>query len=135
MRTKFLLLFINLFLISISFVNFVSAQSSMIYHDPDSEFKKGIELFSKQKYVAAQKHFNNISLHKDENYSNTKTDAEYYSALCAIELFNSDAEYLINKFIEEHPESPRVKIAYFQMGKFHYRKKDYQHPVQKLNHH
>ena len=126
MRTKFLLLFINLFLISISFVNFVSAQSSMIYHDPDSEFKKGIELFSKQKYVAAQKHFNNISLHKDENYSNTKTDAEYYSALCAIELFNSDAEYLINKFIEEHPESPRVKIAYFQMGKFHYRKKDYQ---------
>ncbi len=125
MKTKHLLFSINLFFILISLANSVSAQNSLIYHDPNSEFKNGVELFNKQKYVAAQKHFNNISLRNGENYSNIKTDAEYYSALCAIELFNSDAEYLITKFIEEHPESPRVKTAYFQMGKFQYRKKDY----------
>ena len=129
MKTKHLFLFINLFLILISFADFTYAQNSIIYQSPNSEFNTGVELFNKQKYVAAQKHFNNITLNKGENYSNIKTDAQYYSALCAIELFNSDAEYLINKFIEEHPESPRVKTAYFQMGKFQYRKKDYQQSI------
>jgi hypothetical protein len=31
--------------------------------------------------------------------------AEYYAALCAIELFNDDAEYRMIKFVDNNPKA------------------------------
>ncbi|MCK4661506.1 MAG: tetratricopeptide repeat protein [Bacteroidales bacterium] len=122
-------IFIGLAFLFLIFIDNTYSQKSIVFHDPDLTFKKGYELFNKQKYGAAQKYFNETVEYYRNSYSDVKTDAEYYSAICAIELFNKDAEYLISTFITKHPESPRVRTAYFQMGKFQYRKKEYQEAI------
>lgn len=106
-----------------------SAQKSMVFTDPDLEYKTGLELFDKMKYGVAQKHFQNaIEAYGDLNIE-YKANAEYYSALCAIELYNEDAEYKISTFIAEHPENSKVNAAYFHMGKFQYRQNKYSNAV------
>jgi tetratricopeptide (TPR) repeat protein len=99
-----------------------SAQQSQIYKDADADFKTGTELFQKEKYNAAQKSFvKTIESHRDPQ-SLVRIDAEYYKAICAIELFNKDGEFYLKQFIKDHPESPKVKSAYFYLGQYNYRK-------------
>lgn len=98
------------------------AQQSQIYRDADADFKTGIELFQKEKYSAAQKSFiKTIENHRDPQ-SLVRIDAEYYKAICAIELFNKDGEFYLKQFVKDHPESPKVKSAYFYLGQYNYRK-------------
>ncbi len=98
------------------------AQQSQVYKDADVDFKTGVELFQKEKYNAAQKSFVKvIETHRDPQ-SLVRIDAEYYKAICAIELFNKDGEWYLKQFVKEHPESPKVKSAYLYLGKYNYRK-------------
>lgn len=107
----------------------VPAQKTVHALHEDSEFKTGIELFQKEKYGAAQKSFIKvIETHKDPQ-SLVRIDAEYYNAICAIELFNKDGELYLKDFIVAHPESPKVKTAYFYLGKYNYRKKKYRDAI------
>jgi TolA-binding protein len=130
-QMKYIKLFIISALLMMCYESF--SQKSMIYTDPDLEYKTGLELFEKQKFGVAQKHFQNAI----ESYGGLnvefKANAEYYTALCAIELFNKDAEYLISKFIAEHPENSKVNAAYFHMGTFQYRQKQYHQAIKWLN--
>jgi TolA-binding protein len=103
----------------------VFGQKTSIYVHEDAEFKTAIELFRKEKYGSAQKSFNKLIESKTDVTSLIRIDAEYYSALCAIELFNKDGEYYLKLFIKNHPESPKVKAAYFHLGRYNYRKKKY----------
>lgn len=106
-------------------VPIVFAQKTTVLIHEDAEFKTAVELFQKEKYGAAQKSFTKvIATHRDAN-SLVRTDAEYYNAICAIELFNKDGEYYLKKFIRNHPESPKVKNACFYLGKYNYIKKKY----------
>ena len=88
-----------------------------------NDFATALNLYETQNYVCAQEKFNTIM--NSDIRSEIKVDAEFYAAICAIELFNKDAEYLITKFIENHPESGKVKLAYFQMGRYLYRTKKF----------
>ncbi|MBI4946570.1 MAG: tetratricopeptide repeat protein [Bacteroidetes bacterium] len=111
-----------LFLICIA----VFSQQTAIYTHPDADFKSALELFQKQKFGSAQKQFSRISnRYQNEPNNLVRVDAEYYAALCALELFNKDAELLLKSFIADHPEGPRVQAVYFHLGKYNYRKKQY----------
>ena len=103
----------------------VSAQKTQIYLDEDYDYRIGVDLFNKQHYSQAQQFFERVVAHYGNEFSDIKADAEYYAALCALELFNSDAEYRIGKFINEYPESPRTRVAYFEMGRYQYRANHY----------
>ena len=107
----------------------VLAQKTVIYTNGDLEFKTGIELFQKEKYGAAQKSFSKVIESTNDAQSLMRIDAEYYNSICAIELFNKDGEIYLKKFIKDHPESPKVKSAYFYLGKYNYRKKKYKEAV------
>lgn len=123
-KLKGIVLLVGLFF-SIS----VFAQKTVHATHEDSEFKTGIELFQKEKFGAAQKSFVKIiESHKDPQ-SLIRIDAEYYNAICAIELFNKDGELYLKEFIKDHPESPKVKTAYFYLGKYNYRKKKYRDAI------
>ena len=102
----------------------LSQQSSVFIHE-NAEFKKAIELFQKEKYGAAQKSFNAVIESTTNVNSLERIDAEYFSAICAIELFNKDGALYLKQFINAHLESPRVKTAYFHLGRYNYRKKKY----------
>ncbi len=114
-------------------VNFLHAQKSEIYSSEDRDFYKGLELFEKEKYGAARNFFDKaLERYKDEK-SEIRAESQYYSAICAIKLFNIDAEYLIFEFVNQNPESPLINDAYFQLADFMYKKKNYPRTIMYYN--
>ncbi len=129
---KYKMLLISLVLLVLS--SGAIAQKTAIYDQPGEYYQDGLALFNKQQYGASQKMFQNtIEIIKDP-YSIMRINAEYYSALCAVELFNDDAELLLLDFINKHPESMHIKHIYFQLGIFQYRKRGYKRALKSFNH-
>jgi len=106
--------------------NLAYGQKTVVMTHEDAEFKTAIELFQKEKYGAAQKYFVKVIESHKAPRSLIRIDAEFYRAVCATELFNKDGELYLKQFVEEHPENPKVKTAYFYLGKYNFRKKKYQ---------
>jgi len=106
------------------------AQKTAIYENDASGYRMGMELFEKGKFGAAQHEFNKIAESSIDPNSDIRANAEYYAALCALELFNKDAEYLFKRFIQDHPENPKVRTAYFQLGKYKFRKHSYTRAIE-----
>lgn len=121
---KAILLFLIFFIPAASF-----AQKTLIYTHEDAEFKTAIELYQKEKFGAAQKSFVKVIESHNDPKSLIRIDAEYYNAICAIELFNKDGELYLKQFAADHPENPKVKSAYFYLGKYNYRKKKYKDAI------
>ena len=112
-----------LFIVFFSTTKILTAQLTAYDKLLDTKYNKAIELLDKEKYVAAQKLFEDI-VH-DVSYTNSleQSNSSYYSMLCAIELFNDNAEVLGIRFIGRNPESPFVNKARFQLANFEYVKK------------
>ncbi len=105
-----------------------------IYFSSQTAYKNGIELLDKGKYAAAASQFSQVekayTTNTNRNPSNAdlsslKADAQYYNALCALALANDDAEDLMLNFINQHPESPKTKQAFFEIGRFYFEKENY----------
>ncbi|NVO03545.1 MAG: hypothetical protein HXX09_12685, partial [Bacteroidetes bacterium] len=120
---------IFLLLIAFSSPIVLFSQKTAIYNNPDLEYKNALELFNKEKFGAAQKSFINTMNLISDTQSEMRIKAEYYSAICAIQLFNGDAEQLLLQFARNHSESPEIKKVYFELGKFQYAKKEYEKVV------
>lgn len=112
-------------------VNTVFSQKTQIYLDKDILYKTGLELFDKKQYTASQKSFTDY-LQTNSDSRLLKTEAQYYAAACAIELFHKDGEWQMKQFIEQHPESNKLKWAYFYLGKSNFRKKKYDETIKYL---
>lgn len=106
-------------------VNIAISQDTKNFTESDATYRKALELYQKGIYPSAQKQFEKFIKSTDNYVSHLKTDAEFYIAMCAIELTNNDAEYLIGNFIHNHPESQKIDLAYFAMGKMQYQHKKY----------
>jgi tetratricopeptide (TPR) repeat protein len=117
-KTRFLIL---AFLMLVFF--FTEAQKTLVYAHEDADFHEALELFNNEKFTVAQRKFKKIYDRIEAPHSEIKMNTEYYVALCALELFNKDAEYLFIKFIDHHPQSPKVRVARYQLGKYNYRKR------------
>ena len=103
--------------------NSVFGQHSQKNVPEHKEFITAVSLFDNQKYTAAQKIFTSIAeTHTDKTI---QSDAYYYMAVCGIRLFNSDAQKLLTQFIDTYPESPRIFLAYFEMGNYAFREQKY----------
>lgn len=112
-----------LFILTFFCAGILYSQQTAVYFNADKNYRTAIELFDKEKFSAAQKKFNEVIESVPEKYSELRVNAEYYSAICALELFNADAELALKKFIEVYPESPKANLANFQLGRFYFRKK------------
>lgn len=121
--------FISILLLTFSGLLF--SQKTQLVLDKENLYKTGIELFDKKQYTAAQKTFIDY-MNSVQGNTLLKTDAEYYAAACGIELFHKDGEWRMKEFIELHPESNKVKWAYFYLGKSNFRKKKYEETIQFL---
>lgn len=100
----------------------------------NQSFKSGLELLEHGKYAAASEQFSRVKswdvLPKaqalnDKEISLLKANAEYYQAVCALELGNQDAESLFLKFIARHPVNPNTRMAYYQVGRSYFAQKNY----------
>lgn len=106
------------------------AQKTLIYDDDIRYYNRAIELFDKEKYGVAQKHFQLFAQVTRDRES--RINAEYYAGVCAMELFNADAITLLNNVRTQYPEHPKANLAAFQLGKYFYRNKDNKSAVNAL---
>jgi len=109
----------------------VFGQKTQTYLDKDILFKNGLELFDKKQFTAAQKSFLDY-IQSNPNNRLSKTEAQFYQAICAVELFHKDGEWELKQFTEQHPESNKIKTAYFYLGKSNFRKKKYDETIKFL---
>jgi tetratricopeptide (TPR) repeat protein len=102
--------------------NNLHAQQTAIFTDEVKFYNKGLSLYDKEKFAAAQKHFDWYARIGSDPIN--KINAEYYAAVCAMELFNNDALPRLSSILKKYPANPTSKLALFQIGKFHYRNKN-----------
>ena len=102
----------------------VNAQLTDAYTEADRPYKDAWELYLKEKFGAARRGFE-AYLGTGKGGENFKTNAAFYRAVCAFELFHPDAELLLEDFTLRHPESTKAPLAWFYLGRHHYRNKRY----------
>ncbi|HZY79979.1 MAG TPA: tetratricopeptide repeat protein [Cyclobacteriaceae bacterium] len=91
---------------------------------PDELYNDGLALMSHNQYASAEKTFIDF-LAAAAPQDPRRRDAEYYSALCAVNLYHADGEKRIATFIAENPEHPRAATAYFDLAALFYQQKNY----------
>jgi TolA-binding protein len=125
----------SIFLVSFILVTFNLRAQIPIHYQLNEKYKNALELLDKGKYAAASSLFRDIEKEKtirsgqiDDRIkiSEIKVNAQYFRALCALELNNDDAEDLFLRFIRQHPESAKTKQAYFQVGKSYFKQGKYE---------
>lgn len=113
------------------FIQFTAiGQASDKYESPLHPYYRAEDLYEKQQYSAARKEFREFI----NSYTGSKNDpfyikALYYEGVSALELFNNDALYLLEKFNKEYPESIYKNDLYFQIARYYYQKKDYKRAI------
>lgn len=111
-------LFSVLLVVSALFAGQINAQTISIDDDALRDYNAGLEHVQKKKYAAAQQRFNK-ALEDPHLLSSVELEnAEYYSALCALELFNEHGDKMMETFVKDHPEHAKVQIAYFHLGRY-----------------
>ena len=106
-----------------------TAQQTEHYTHPEAKYEKARDMFQKQQYVAAQKLFLEV-LHESHDASGEiLINAEFYAAVCALELYNRDAELLVDEFIKNHPHSPRRLELHYVMANHMFSRKKYRDAV------
>ncbi|MFO7879963.1 MAG: tetratricopeptide repeat protein [Bacteroidota bacterium] len=103
----------------------VSAQESVRYDNRQEKFDKAMVLYKHKKYSAAQRAFNEFAQRHSQDDALLKEDAEYFAAMCAMKLYNLDVSHLIEEFIHQHPENPKINQASFTLANHYYRQKKY----------
>jgi len=107
----------------------LSAQKTKRYEDPNKTYERAVELLDKAKYGGAQQMFEKLIAMIPERENEMRVDAEFYSAYCALKLFNRDAQTRLKDFVHKHPESNLRQKANFALGNYAYRKKKYQEVI------
>ncbi len=110
----------------------VSAQKTIEQYDPDKLYKQAMELYEKEKYAAARECFAEVMATSKDRHSFEYTNAQYYTALCAIELHQPDAESLLERFINDNPDDPKTPVANFRMARYHYNSKRYKKAIERF---
>ncbi len=105
-------------------------QMTMAFDNELLTYNRGLELFHKEKYGAAKTQFEYAIQTVQNQQSEVSANAHFYVAACALELFHKDAEYLLKEFVWNYSTSPRVTEAWFLLGSYNYRKKDWEDAIE-----
>lgn len=103
----------------------INGQILFTDRDMGSEYCRGIELFKKEKYAAAIKLFDSYLKNGTGHNAIEYANAEYYSAVAAMNLFNPDAEYRMGVFMDKYPADHRLNDARFLLANYFYHNKNY----------
>ena len=59
--------------------------------------------------------------------------AKFHQAICALELFNDEAQFRLEQYLENYPNGQYNKEAYIALSKLHFRNKEYDKVIAKLS--
>jgi TolA-binding protein len=107
------------------------AQKTSIHNSPEDTYRNGLELFHKQHYSAAYDRFMRVTDQVSDKESLLYSECLYHMGVCAYELLNNDAEYLLETFINDYPQNARTEMAGFYLANIQYREKRYKRALEK----
>lgn len=112
-------------IIMIFVANSLFSQKTNIFNQPDEDFRTALELFNKEKYGSAKVIFNKIAENPQSSRQDILTAVRYYEAVCAVELYNPDAENKLLSFVFDYPENSNINQAWLQLARYNYKKRSY----------
>ena len=110
--------------------NFSFSQFTGIYKDKYKNYRDGLDLYDKDAFGAAQKKFEETINSIEDSQDEIQIDAEYLHAICALELFHKNAQFLLSEFAIKHPDSPKTKKIFNLLGNDFYRKKRFKSAIE-----
>lgn len=119
---------IALALIGFSMVARAQKPTSLVHEDRD--FRKGMELFEREKYTAAQPYFRKVFKRIPNRNMEMHVDAKYMEALSALRLYHRDTEHLMSNFIKKYPDSKWVVRANYELARYSFQRKKYEKALQ-----
>lgn len=124
MTRHFFFIFFIVFFVS------TQAQKTTVYTDNNAVYKNALELYDKAKYSAAQSLFAEVVEKNNNIHDEVRINSEYYYAVCALKLFHPDAEFLLQRFIDEYPETPQVRTVYLELGRHYYNNNQFKKAIE-----
>ncbi|MCW0481429.1 tetratricopeptide repeat protein [Gaoshiqia sediminis] len=91
------------------------AQQTAYYESLSEAIHQAKELYEKNKFIAAQEQFAGIAARSEAN-SATRSEAEFYQALCALKLESGNSKEQMENFLARTPESPYANLGLFELG-------------------
>ena len=102
----------------------INAQQTEYYNNVEEDIETAKQLFNQEKYNAAFRHFEKIQK-QVENKSEVYSEATFYKAVSALKAGHRIGGKLLDRFIENHPESPYIKRAWYNLGDYQFDRRQY----------
>jgi len=102
----------------------VFSQQTAYYNTIEEEIELARELFKQEKYNSAFRQFEKIQK-KVEPKSELHSEAAYFKAVSALKAGLQSGYRMVDKFVEDHPESPYLNRAHLSLGNYYFDKKHY----------
>jgi TolA-binding protein len=120
-------------LVALSFCAFLTGQQTDYHANEESQYRQALELYRNGKFSVAQLYFDNyLKVHAGEN-SDLLSNCEYYVSMCAVKLFNNDAESRVLNFLARNPENPLRNDAVFNLANYFYQRKGFNRALEYYN--
>ncbi len=104
----------------------LSAQSGISPHGAEYHYHRGVELYENQKYGSAQGEFRKAAEALRPDDQGYRMRSRYYIALCAAQQGQNNAGELLQRFVEDYPNSIYLNDIYFALGLIQQQQGDYQ---------
>lgn len=91
-------------------------QKSLERDQPERLFEEGMFNYERGYYGLARDLFGQTRSKAGSGHEVLQSEASFYEALSASRIENSDAAYLLEKHLEEFPQSRHLSHAYFRLG-------------------
>ncbi|MFY8188043.1 MAG: tetratricopeptide repeat protein [Flavobacterium sp.] len=111
-------------------LQYVHGQKTAIYTNELKEFYRAVELYKDQQYLSAQQLFTQVQ--KDTKQHDVLADCAFYIAISAVKLNQANADVLMEHFIAEYPTSSKLNQAYWEVGQFYFKNRQYPFALQWL---
>lgn len=113
-------------LLSVISIN-LFAQDVLLQQKAARLYQTAVDLMAQNQFGAARENLNQYLT--ISSASSTRQDAEYYRAICSLNLYHADAEKQIREFIDRYPANPKASLAYAELANFFYNEKNYKKAV------
>lgn len=102
----------------------LNAQQTEYFRNVEQDIETGKQLYNQEKYNAAFRQFEKIQSQVEEK-SEIYSEATFYKAVSALKAGHRAGGKLLDQFIENHPESPYIKRAWYNLGDYQFERRQY----------
>ncbi|MBW2960854.1 tetratricopeptide repeat protein [Mesonia aestuariivivens] len=99
------------------------SQQSAVYTNDFTDYEKALELYNNHQYKAAQQLFSKVK--SEAQTTSLESDCAYYVANSAVRLNQSNAEQLMEDFVQNYPSSTKRNSAYINVANYYFENGQY----------